>query len=147
MTKAIRIHETGGPEVLKYEDIDVGDPGKGEIRIRQTACGLNFIDIYLRTGLYPLDNFPEIIGMEAAGVVEALGDGVTDFDVGDRVSHCMAVGAYAEFMVIAASRLIRLSDDTPDEIAAAATLQGLTAHYLLHESWKLQAGQTVLVQA
>ena len=145
--KAIRIHETGGPEVMKWEDVAVADPGPGEVRLRHTVVGLNFIDINHRMGTYPLPSLPATIGMEAAGVVEALGDGVTGFDVGDRVSHCMAVGAYAEFMAIAANRLIRLPDDIPDEIAAAATLQGLTAHYLLHESWKLQAGQTVLVQA
>lgn len=145
--KAIRIHETGGPEVMKWEDVDVADPGPGEVLLRHTVAGLNFIDINHRMGTYPLATLPAVIGMEAAGEVEAVGDGVDGFKPGDRVSHCMVVGAYAEKMVIAADRLIRLADHTPDEIAAAATLQGLTAHYLLHESWKLEAGQTVLVQA
>jgi NADPH:quinone reductase len=145
--KAIRIHETGGPEVMKWEDVEVRDPGQGEVLLRHTVAGLNFIDINHRMGTYPLASLPAVIGMEAAGEVEAVGDGVADFKPGDRISHCMTVGAYSEKMVIAADRLIRLADHTPDEIAAAATLQGLTAHYLLHESWKLEAGQTVLVQA
>ena len=145
--KAIRIHETGGPEVMKWEDVRVGDPGPGQVRLNHTVVGLNFIDINHRMGTYPLSSLPAVIGMEAAGVIEVVGDGVSDFKPGDRVSHCMSVGAYTEKMVIAADRLIRLADHTPDEIAAAASLQGLTAHYLLHESWKLEAGQTVLVQA
>lgn len=145
--KAIRIHETGGPEVMKWEDVEVAEPGPGEVRLRHTAVGLNFIDINHRSGAYPLATLPVVIGMEAAGVVDAVGDGVTDFREGARVSHCMAVGAYSEQMVIAAGRLIRLSDATSDDIAAAATLQGLTAHYLVNESWKLEAGHTVLVQA
>ena len=145
--KAIRIHETGGPEVMKWEDVRVGDPGPGQVRLNHTVAGLNFIDINHRMGTYPLSSLPAVIGMEAAGVIEVVGDGVSDFKPGDRVSHCMSVGAYTEKMVIAADRLIRLADHTPDEIAAAASLQGLTAHYLLHESWKLEAGQTVLVQA
>lgn len=147
IAKAIRIHETGGPEVMKWEDVEIRDPGPDEVLLRHTVAGLNFIDINHRMGTYPLPGLPAVIGMEAAGEVEAVGDGVNDFKPGDRVSHCMAVGAYAEKMVIAADRLIRLSDNTSDEIAAAATLQGLTAHYLLHESWKLEPGQTVLVQA
>lgn len=145
--KAIRIHETGGPEVMKWEDVEVADPGPGEVLLRHTVAGLNFIDINHRMGTYPLAKLPAVIGMEAAGEVEAVGEDVDDFKPGDRVSHCMVVGAYAEKMVIAADRLVRLADHTPDEVAAAATLQGLTAHYLLHESWKLEAGQTVLVQA
>ena len=145
--KAIRIHETGGPEVMKWEDVQVGDPGAGEVLLHHTVAGLNFIDINHRAGTYPLPNLPAVIGMEAAGVVEAVGVSVSGFKPGDRVSHCMSVGAYAEKMIIAADRLIHLADHTPDEIAAAATLQGLTAHYLLHNSWKLEAGQTVLIQA
>ena len=145
--KAIRIHETGGPEVMKWEDVEIADPGPGEVLLRHSVAGLNFIDINHRAGTYPLPALPAVIGMEAAGEVEAVGDGVTGFKPGDRVSHCMTVGAYSEKMVIAADRLIRLADHTPDEIAAAVTLQGLTAHYLLHESWKLESGQTVLVQA
>ncbi len=145
--KAIRIHETGGPEVMKWEDVEVGDPGPGQVRLRHTVVGLNFIDINHRAGTYPLAKLPAVIGMEAAGVVEAVGPGVADFAPGDRVTHCMNVGAYAEAMLIAADRLIRLRDHTPDEIAAAATLQGLTAHYLVNESWKLKKGHVALVQA
>ncbi len=145
--KAIRIHETGGPEVMKWEDVEVGDPGPGQVRLRHTAVGLNFIDINHRAGTYPIASLPATIGMEAAGVVEAVGAGVEGVAPGDRVSHCMAIGAYSEQMIIAADRLIRLRDHTPDEIAAAATLQGLTAHYLVNESWQLRAGQTCLVQA
>ena len=147
IAKAIRIHETGGPEVMKWEEVNIADPGANEVLLTHTFVGLNFIDINHRMGTYPLARLPAVIGMEAAGVIEAVGDGVSVFKPGDRVSHCMNVGAYAEKMVIAADRLIRLADHTPDEIAAAATLQGLTAHYLLNESWKVKAGQTVLVQA
>lgn len=145
--KAIRIHETGGPEVMKWEDVEIGDPGQGQVRLRHTAVGLNFIDINHRSGAYPIATLPATIGMEAAGVVEAVGPGVSGFREGDRVSHCMTIGAYSQKMIIAADRLIRLHDHTSDEIAAAATLQGLTAHYLLHESWQLKPGQTALVQA
>ncbi|MEX2455085.1 MAG: quinone oxidoreductase [Rhodospirillaceae bacterium] len=145
--KAIRIHEHGGPDVMKWEDVKVGDPGPGQVRLRHTAVGLNFIDINHRAGTYPVAKLPATIGMEAAGVVEAAGEGAGGFQAGDRVSHCMVIGAYSEKMIVAADRLIRLRDRTPDEIAAAATLQGLTAHYLLHESWPLRPGQTALVQA
>jgi NADPH2:quinone reductase len=145
--KAIRIHENGGPEVMKWEDVEVGDPGPGQVRLRHTVVGLNFIDINHRAGTYPLAKLPAVIGMEAAGVVEAVGPGVADFKAGDRVTHCMNVGAYSEAMLIAADRLIRLRDHTPDEVAAAATLQGLTAHYLVNESWQLKPGHVALVQA
>ncbi|HBC06397.1 MAG TPA: quinone oxidoreductase [Rhodospirillaceae bacterium] len=147
MTKAIRIHETGGPEVLKYEDIDVGDPGKGEIRIRQTACGLNFIDIYLRTGLYPLTDFPEIIGMEAAGVVEAVGEGVTDKKVGDRIAYPMLKGGYTQARNIPSWKAVHLPDAIDDQTAAAMMLKGMTAHYLLHRTYPVKPGDAVLVYA
>ena len=145
--KAIRIHETGGPDVMHWENVDVNEPQSGEVLIRHTFAGLNFIDINHRAGTYPLRSLPAIIGMEAAGEIEAVGDGVTMFAPGDRVAHCMSVGAYSEKMIIGADRLIRLADHTSDEVAAAATLQGLTAHYLLHESWKVEPGDRVLVQA
>lgn len=147
MTHAIRIHETGGPEVMRWEEIDIADPGPGQVRLRHGAVGLNFIDINQRSGAYPLPGLPAVLGMEAAGTVAAVGEGVADFAVGDRVSHCMTPGAYAEAMVIEADRLIRLPDAISDETAAAATLQGLTAHYLLHDSWALAPGQTALVHA
>ena len=144
---AIRIHEHGGPEVMRWEPAEVGDPGSGEVRLRHTAVGLNYIDVNHRTGAYPLKDFPQTIGMEGAGVIEALGPDVSGFAVGDRVSYCMAIGSYSEARVIAADRLIKLADHTPDEIGAAATLQGLTAHYLLRELYPVQPGDTVLVQA
>ncbi len=144
---AIRIHEHGGPEVMRWEEAEVGDPGSGEVRLRHTAVGLNYIDVNHRTGAYPLKDFPQTIGMEGAGVIEALGPDVAGFAVGDRVSYCMVIGSYSEARVIAADRLIKLADHTPDEIGAAATLQGLTAHYLLRELYPVQPGDTVLVQA
>lgn len=146
-TRAIRVYETGGPEVMKWEEVDVPDPGPGQVRLRHSAVGLNFIDVNQRSGAYPLPGLPVVLGMEAAGFVDAVGEGVDDFGVGDRVSHCMNLGAYAEIMVIGSNQLIRLPDSISDEIAATATLQGLTAHYLLHESWALEAGQTILVHA
>jgi len=146
-THAIRIYETGGPEVMKWEGVDVADPGHGQVRLQHSAVGLNFIDINQRNGSYPLPDLPVVLGMEAAGVVDAVGEGVDDFAIGDRVSHCMNLGAYAESMVIGSNRLIRLPDSISDEIAATATLQGLTAHYLLHELSVLKAGETVLVHA
>ena len=146
MSKAIRIHETGGPEVLTWEDVEVGDPGPGQVRLRQTACGLNYIDVYVRTGLYPVADLPATIGMEAAGVVEAVGDGV-DLGVGDRVAYPMALGAYAEQRLIEAEKLVKLPDSISDETAAAMMLKGLTAHYLLFRTYPVQAGDAILVYA
>ena len=146
-THAIRIHETGAPEIMRWEEIAVPDPAPGEVRLRHTAVGLNFIDVSHRRGSYSLPRLPAVIGMEGAGVVEALGDGVDGFAVGDRVSYCMVLGSYAEARTIAADRLIRLPDHISDDIAAASTLQGLTAHYLLHESYAVKAGDSVLIQA
>lgn len=147
MVKAVRISETGGPEVLEYVDVDVSAPGEGEVLLRHTAIGVNFIDINHRRGNYPLKDLPRVIGMEAAGVVEEVGPGVSLVKVGDRVSHCMALGAYAERFVMGAERLVRLPDAVTDEQAAAVTLQGLTAQYLLKSSYPVKAGDTVLVQA
>ncbi len=146
-TKAIRIHKTGPAEVMCWENVPLPEPGAGEVQLRQTFVGLNFIDINHRSGAYPLKVLPAVIGMEAAGVVEKVGDEVDDFAPGDRAAYCMVLGAYTERRVIAAERLIPLGAETPDEVAAAATLQGLTAHYLLHESWAMRAGDTVLVHA
>ena len=147
MPYAIRIHETGGPEVLRREEIEVGEPGPGQVRIRQTACGLNFIDVYMRTGLYPVTDLPATLGMEAAGVVEALGDGVKDLVVGDRVAYAMVVGGYAEARLVDASKLIKLPDMINDQTAAAMMLKGLTAHYLLFRTYPVKAGDTILVHA
>ena len=146
-TRAIRIHETGAPEVMRWEEISLPEPGSGEVQLRHTAVGLNFIDINHRSGAYPLKSLPAVIGMEGAGIIEAVGDGVVDFVEGDRVAYCMVLGAYAEHRIIAADRLIPIGLETTDEVAAAATLQGLTAHYLVHESWPVRDGDTVLVHA
>ena len=147
MTKAIRIHETGGPEVLQWEDIDVGEPGKGQARLRQTACGLNYIDVYGRTGLYPVGDFPAILGMEAVGTVEAIGEGVSSVSVGDRVAYSMQLGAYAEARLIDVGQLIKIPDGINDETAAAMMLKGLTAHYLLFRTYPVKSGDSILVYA
>ena len=147
MTKAIRIHETGGPEVLRWEDIEVGDPGVGEVRLKQTACGLNYIDVYVRSGMYPISDFPAVIGMEAVGVVDTLGDGVDNLAVGDRVAYPMVLGSYAEQRLIAAEKLVKLPDSIADETAAAMMLKGLTAHYLLFRSYPVKPGDSILVYA
>ena len=147
MTKAIRIHETGGPEVLRWEDIDVGEPGKGQVRLRQLACGLNYIDVYGRTGLYPVGDFPAILGMEAVGIVEATGEGVNQVSTGERVAYPMQLGAYAEARLIDAERLVKIPDSINDETAAAMMLKGLTAHYLLFRTYPVQSGDSILVYA
>lgn len=145
--KAIRIHETGGPEVLCWEDVEVGAPGPGEVLLSHTAVGLNFIDINHRTGAYRLDSLPAVIGMEGAGVIERVGEATEGFAAGDRVTYCMVLGSYAQERLIAADRLIKLDDRTSDETAAAVTLRGLTAHYLIRELYPVKAGDTVLVHA
>jgi len=147
-TMAIRIHENGGPEVMRWEEAPLAAPGDGEVLLRHTFVGLNYVDVGMRAGTYPVKiPLPSVIGMEAAGVVEEVGPNVSGFAPGDRVSYCMTLGSYAERRTIPAHRLIKLDDRTPDEIAAASTLQGLTAHYLLHESYRLKAGDTALVHA
>ena len=147
MSNAIRIHETGGPEVLRYEQVETGEPGAGQVSIRQTACGLNFIDVYMRTGLYPVPALPATLGMEAAGVVEVVGDGVKDLVPGDRVAYAMAIGGYAETRLIDANKLIKLPDTIDDQTAAAMMLKGMTAHYLLFRTYPVKAGDTILVHA
>lgn len=147
MTKAIRIHETGGPEVLTWEDVESAEPGPGEVRLRQTAVGLNFIDVYQRTGLHPIGTLPAAIGMEAAGIIEATGEGVCGFQAGDRVAYAMGLGAYAEERVIATDRLVKLPDGVDDHQAAAMMLQGMTAFYLLRRTYPVKAGETILVYA
>ncbi len=146
MTKAIRIHKAGGPDVMSWEDVDVGAPAAGQVRIKQTVVGLNYIDVYFRTGLYPVE-FPAIIGMEAAGVIEAVGDGVTEFKVGDRVAYPMVPGAYAEARCMPTLKVVKLPDAIDDKTAAAMMLKGLTAHYLLFRTYKVQPGDTILVYA
>ena len=147
MTHAIRVHEYGGPEVLKWEEVEVGEPGPGEVRIRQTAIGLNYIDVYVRTGLYPQDALPFIPGMEGAGVVTAVGEGVRDLKVGRRVAYAGPVGGYAEERVIAADRVVRIPEGVDDETAAAIMLKGMTAQYLLRRTYKVGPDTTLLFHA
>ncbi len=147
MVKAVRIEETGGPDRLALVDIDIGPPGPGEAQISQAAIGLNFIDTYFRTGLYKVPSLPAILGMEGAGTVTAVGDGVGDVAVGDRVSYAGAMGAYAAERNIAAGRLIKLPDDVSFEQAAGVTLRGLTAQYLLRRTYRVEAGDTILIHA
>jgi len=148
MSKAIRIHKTGGAEVLRWEDVNVGQPGPGEIKLRQTAVGLNFIDIYHRTGLYPLPNLPAVLGLEGAGVITEIGTGVSDFKVGDRVAYASPpAGAYAEERLIPAQRVVKLPDSISDIHAAGMMLQGMTARYLLHGCFQVKAGDTILIHA
>ena len=147
MSKAIRIHQTGGPEVLQWEDVEVGDPAAGEVRLQQTACGLNYIDVYGRSGLYPVGDLPAVIGMEGVGRVDAVGENVQGLAVGDRVAYPMTLGAYAEQRLIAAEKLVKLPDSIADETAAAMMLKGLTAHYLLFRTYPVQAGDSILVYA
>lgn len=149
MTHAIRIHRTGGPEVLQWEEVGAGEtaPAAGEVRLRQHAIGVNFIDIYHRTGLYPLP-LPSGIGMEAAGVVEALGEGVTELKVGDRVAYAGGpIGAYAEVRNMPADRLVKLPGGIDFKTGAAMMLQGMTAQYLLRRTYRVQPGDTILIQA
>ncbi len=148
MGKAIRIYETGGPEVMRWEDFDPGQPGVGEVILRQDAVGLNYIDVYHRTGLYPLPELPATPGMEGAGVVEEIGEGVTEVTMGDRVAYAgLPPGAYAETRVIPAHRLVKLPDGMTNQLAAAMMLQGMTARYLLHGCYAVKAGDTILIQA
>jgi NADPH2:quinone reductase len=144
MIKAIRFQKTGGPEVLEYVDYDLPPPAAGQIRIRHTAIGVNFIDTYYRSGLYPLP-LPSGLGSEAAGVVEALGAGVSGFELGERVGYCWgAIGAYADAANIPADRLVKLPDGISDEIAAASLLKGLTSQYLLRQIHRVKAGETIV---
>ncbi len=147
MTKAMRIYEPGGPENLCWESVDVGEPDAGQVRIRQSAVGLNFIDIYMRSGLYPLPSYPAILGMEAAGIVESIGHDVNGISMGDRVAYCMVPGAYSECRLISAEKLLKLPDQIDDQTAAAMMLKGLTAHYLLFRSYVVKPGDRILVMA
>jgi NADPH:quinone reductase len=146
MPRAIRVHQTGGPEVLKWEEVEVGDPAPGQVKLRQEAAGLNFIDVYHRTGLYP-QPLPFTPGVEGAGVVEAVGEGVTDLEVGDRVAYGGPIGGYAEQRLIDAGRLVKLPDQISAEQAAAMMLQGMTAHMLLRSVHRVQPGETILIHA
>ena len=147
MAKAIRFHKTGGPEVLQLDDIDVGDPGEGQVRLRHTAIGLNFIDTYHRSGLYPLP-LPSGLGSEGAGIVEAVGKGVTDLKAGDRVAYAGGPpGSYSEARLYPANRLVKVPKGISDEQAAAMMLKGLTVQYLIRRVYNVIKGETVLFHA
>ena len=147
MTQAIRVHAYGGPEALKWEVIEVGTPGPGEVRVRQTAIGLNYIDVYSRTGFYPQPSLPFIPGVEAAGVITAIGEGVKDLKVGRRVAYAGPIGAYAEERLIAADRVVRLPAELSDEVAASIMLKGMTAQYLLRRTYEVGPETTLLFHA
>ncbi len=147
MVAAVRVHQVGGPEVLKFEEVQLKDPGPGEIRIKQTAIGLNFIDTYFRSGLYPAPGLPFIAGNEGAGVVTAIGTGVKGFKKGDRVAYVFTLGAYATERNLPADRAIKLPPKIDDRTGAAMMLKGMTAQYLLRRTYKVKKGDTILVQA
>lgn len=146
MPYAIRIHETGGPEVMRWEQVEPGKPGPGEVLVCNAAVGLNYIDTYHRSGLYPVP-LPATLGMEGAGVVEAVGPKVADFKPGDRVAYAQPIGAYAEVCVRPADRLVKIPAGVDDRSAAAMMLKGLTAQYLLRRTFRVRAGDTILVHA
>ena len=148
MPRAIRIHETGGPEVMRWEDVEVGAPGPGEIRLRHEAVGLNYIDVYFRTGLYPAPSLPFSPGMEGAGVVEAVGEGVDSLVAGDRVAYAAPpVGAYAQARLMPADKVVKVPDGIDSRQAAAMMLQGMTVEYLLLRTYPVRSGDTVLFHA
>ena len=144
--KAVRVHQYGGPEVLTYEDIPVPEPKAGEARVKIEASGVNYIDIYQRTGLYPLKT-PFILGTEGAGIVDAVGPDVAEVKKGDRVGYAMIPGSYAEYAVVSAGRLVPVPPSIDARSAAALMLQGLTAHYLTHSTYTLKKGDTALIHA
>ncbi|KAB2940973.1 MAG: quinone oxidoreductase [Hyphomicrobium sp.] len=147
MAHAIRIHANGGPEVLQWETVEVGAPGPGEVRLRQSAVGLNYIDVYHRSGLYKLAAFPAVIGMEGAGTVEAVGPGVSELEVGDRVAYPAVLGAYADERLIAADRVVKLPGGIDDVTAASMMMQGMTARYLLRETYRVTRDTVLLWHA
>jgi NADPH2:quinone reductase len=148
MAKAIRIYETGGPEVMRFEDYDPGRPAAGEALVQHEAVGLNFIDVYHRNGTYPLPALPAILGMEGAGIVAAVGEGVTEVSAGDRVAYAgLPPGAYAEIRRIPAHRLVKLPDEISTKQGAAMMLQGMTARYLLRGCYKVKSGDRILIHA
>ena len=148
MVKAIRIHRTGGPDAMRWEDVEVGAPGPGEVRIRHEAVGLNYIDVYFRTGLYPAPSLPFSPGMEGAGVVEAVGEGVDALAVGDRIAYAAPpVGSYAEERLMPADKVVKVPAGIDSRQAAAMMLQGMTVEYLLRRTYPVQAGETILFHA
>jgi NADPH2:quinone reductase len=147
MTHAIRIHEHGGPDVMKWEAVEVGSPGRGEVRLKHTAIGLNYIDTYHRTGLYKIP-LPSVIGREGAGIVEAVGDDVNDLQPGDRVAYASSpIGAYCEARLMPAERLVKVPQGVTDQQAASMMLKGMTAQYLIRRTYAVKAGDTILFHA
>jgi NADPH:quinone reductase len=146
MPHAIRVHQAGGPEVLQWQEVEVGEPAPGQVRLRQEAAGLNFIDVYHRTGVYP-QPMPFTPGVEGAGVIEAVGPGVTNVKAGDRVAYGGPIGGYAEVRLIDAEKVVKLPEAIPSEVAAAAMLQGMTAHMLLRRVYAVKSGDTILIHA
>ena len=146
MAKAVRYHKQGGPEVLQYDEVTVGDPAQGQVRIRHTAIGVNFVDTYQRSGLYPMQ-LPAVAGNEAAGVVEAVGAGVTDLKAGDRVCYTGLPGSYCESRLVPADRMVKLPQGISEEQAASMLLKGLTVHYLIFTTYPVKKGETVLWHA
>lgn len=146
MSHVIRIHQNGGPEQMRWEEVAVGEPGPGEVRVRNTAIGLNFIDTYHRSGLYPMP-LPMVLGSEGAGVVEAVGPKVKEFKVGDRVAYAQPIGAYAEVLIRPVARLVKIPAGIKDETAAAMMLKGMTAWYLCRRTYRVKKGDTIVVHA
>ena len=146
MPYAIRIHETGGPEKMRWEEVAIETPGPGQVLVRNTAIGLNFIDTYHRSGMYPV-TLPATLGMEGAGIVETVGPKVTGLKAGDRVAYAQPLGAYGEFVLRPADRLVKIPSGIDDKTAAAMMLKGMTAQYLLRRTYKVKAGDTILVHA
>ncbi len=147
MINAIRVHQTGGPEVMKYERIEIGEPGPGEAKVRHEAVGLNFIDVYFRTGLYKAAQMPFTPGNEGAGTVVSVGPGVEDVRVGDRVAYVATPGSYSDERVLPADRLVKVPDNIDLKTAASMMLKGMTAQYLLRRTFKVEPGQTILFHA
>ena len=148
MSHAVRVHETGDASVMKWEEVNVADPAAGEVCLRHTAIGLNFIDIYFRAGTYPSPQLPFIPGLEAAGVIESIGENISGFEVGDRVAYASPpLGSYAELRLMPAGRLVKLPDSIDDRVAAAMMLKGMTAHYLLRRTFKVGPSTTLLLHA
>ena len=146
MAKAVRYHKQGGPEVLQYEDVQVGDPGPGQVRIRHSAIGVNFVDTYQRSGLYPMQ-LPQVAGNEGAGVIEAVGANVADLKAGDRVCYTGLPGSYCETRLVPADRMVKLPQGISEEQAASMLLKGLTVHYLIFSTYPVKKGETVLWHA
>lgn len=147
MVGVIQVHNFGNPEVLRYENVSIGKPGKGEVRLRQTAVGLNFLDVYFRKGDFTIDELPFVPGHEGAGVIEEIGEGVTNFQVGQRVAYQLVMGSYAEMRIIPVDRLVPLPDWLGNEDAAALMLKGMTAEYLVRRVYPVKAGDFILIHA